>query len=420
MFGRALSTLAAVALVFVMAAIGRRAGLRQWWWLGVAAAFMPSVVWSASELRCYALVMLLTALGLYCYLGVLFSHDRTARRDAVGYVITAVVGLYTFYYIGFILAGQWIGAWIARRRVVLLTGLLAIVGCTLVPMVRLIMWQAAMHPVDTVSFDVVRAPRFALFKTIGLIVEEFEGRADILLLPHALLVFLAVALSVPIARTVASREPWDRTETALTATVVVPLTVLWVLRLFNVVPVHPAHFLTLLPGLLLIYGIWFQRMAAGWPRAMLGWAMVGVTAVCLVSFERHDVQWEDWRGAARYVAARAHPGDMVLMYDPDRMLPFGDYFAAHSREIPVHGVPIDLVLERYDPYVYTIRDTATVAARIETLGASTRPLWIVTARRLLEPLSQGPGLILQYVRAHDRMDPPVLLTGVRIDHAEPR
>ncbi len=420
MFGRALSTLAAAGLVVVMAAIGRRAGLKHWWWLGVAAAGMPGVVWAASELRCYALMMLLSAASLYFYLGILLSSTDVARRDAVGYVIAAVVGLYTFYYIGFILAGQWVATWVARRRTAVLTGLLAIVGCALLPMVRLILWQAAMHPVDTVYYDVAAHPRYALFKTIGLIAGEFEGRADVLSLPHALPILLLIALAVPVVRTIGSRVPWDRTEAALTVAVAVPLAVLWFLRLLNVVPVHPQHFLTTLPGLLLIYGIWFQRIAAGWQRAVLGSAMAATTATCLVSFERHNVQWEDWRGAAQYVAAHAGPHDMVLLYDPDRMLPFNDYFAAISRGIPVHGVPIDVNLERYNPYIYTIKDTVAVAARIEALGASARPLWLVTGNRLLDPLNKGPGEIVQYLSVHDRLDTPVALAGVRIVHAEPR
>jgi hypothetical protein len=277
-----------------------------------------------------------------------------------------------------------------------------------------------MHPVDTMHYDVIAQPRYALFKTLGLIVGEWEGRAHVLSLPHALPILLALGLSVPVVRILASGKPWDRLEAALTVAVAVPLGVLWFLRLLNVVPVHPQHFLAILPGLLLIYGIWVQRIAAGWPRAAVGSMMTVVTVTCLVSFERNDVQWEDWRGAAQYVAAHAEPNAMVLVYDPDRMLPFNDYFAAISRGIPVHGVPVDVVLDRYNPYVYTIRDTAAVAARIEALGAAARPVWFLSGTRLLDRLGEGPNLVMQYLSAHDRLDVPVGLPGVRIVHAEPR
>ena len=175
--------------------------------------------------------------ALFLSWGAVLESDPT-RRDGVGYVIAAVAGLYTFYYVGFILAGQWAAAWVERRRIARLTGLLAIVGCALVPMARLILWQAAAHPIDTVHYDVVAQPRFALFKTLGLIVAEFLARADVLMRAHGVLIVLLIALAVPIVRTLASREPWDRTETTLTLAVALPLVGLWLLRLLNIIPVY--------------------------------------------------------------------------------------------------------------------------------------------------------------------------------------
>jgi hypothetical protein len=132
------------------------------------------------------------------------------------------------------------------------------------------------------------------------------------------------------------------------------------------------------------------------------------------------VGWEDWRAAAQYVAAQAQLTDVVLMYDPDRMLPFDDYFTSSSRGIAVHGLPTDMDLEHYDPSQYVIKDTAVVAARIASLGAGQRPVWFVCSARLLDLLKDGPAEVIVYLQAHDRLDPPVLFDGVRIIHAEPR
>jgi hypothetical protein len=175
-----------------------------------------------------------------------------------------------------------------------------------------------------------------------------------------------------------------------------------------------------LPGVLLIYGVWIARTAAGWPRAVTGVVLAGGLILCLTSFERHDVQREDWRAAARYVAAHAQPSDVVLMYDPDRMLPFDDYFAADTSRVPVHGVPIDMDLEHYDPSKYVVPDTAAVAARIASLGAGQRPVWFITTTRLLDRLQYGPAEVTAYLKAHDRLDPPVSFAGVRIIRAQPR
>ncbi len=419
MFGRALSTLAAVAFVLVMAAIGRRLGLRRWWWLGIAAAAVPAVAWAASELRGYALVMLLVALTFYFYTGIVLGK-RVAWADGAGYVLTAVALLYTFYYGGFVLAAQWLGALVIRRRVAALTGLLALVGCTLVPIVREITMNVATHPLDMVPVSLFRDPRYALFRTAGTAIGVFEGRAEITSWPHIMPIVAAIAVGVPVLRTLVSSVPWDQEEVMLAIAGLIPLAILALLRVFNLTPVHPQHMVVGLPGLLLIYGVWVQRMAAGWPRAVTGTVLAGGLIICLVSYERHNLQREDWRGAARYVAAHAQPTDVVLMYDPDRTLPFDDYFTSISRGIPVRGLPMDMDLEHYDPSQYVIRDTAAVAARIAALDAGQRPVWFVTSTRLLDVLKDGPAEVIAYLQIHDRLDPPVLFDGVRIIHAEPR
>jgi hypothetical protein len=419
MFGRALSTLAAMLFVCVMAAIGRRVGLVRWQWLGIAAAGMPGVVWAAAELRGYALILLLVALVTYFYLGIVRGTGRVAGRDAFGYVVAATALLYTFYYGGFVLIGQWLGALIARRRVAPLTGLLAIVGCLLLPMVSEIRTQVAVHPVEAVHIDLATNARFAIFKTVGVIVGAFGADADILSWAHVMLIALVIAIGVPIVRTVTGRRPWDREEAALTVAAAIPVIVLAMLRILNTTPVQSRHVLVALPGILLIYGVWMQRLADGWPRMVTGAVIAVATLVCLVSFEGHNVQREDWRGAARYVAAHAVPGDVTLVYDPDRVLPFS-YYVPASVSIPVYSVPVDINLERYDPDAYAIRDTAIVAARLQSLGILDHSLWFVTATQLLEPLEQSPAIVLRYLSAHDRLDPPVSLDGVRIVHGQPR
>lgn len=419
MFGRALSTLAAVAAALVMAGVGRRAGLKRWWWLGVATACIPGVVWASAELRGYALVVLLAALSLYFYLGVTLEPEPATRSSAIGYVLSAIAGLYTFYYIGFVLAGQWVGALIDRRRPRLLTGLLAVVGCALLPMLWIIRMQVSTHPVDTVPLHVFAHPRYALFHVTNTVIGAFEGRADILALPHAMAFFVVVALAVPVLRTIAPAQGWDATEVGLTAATVTPMIALGMLRLFDAVPVHNQHMLVALPGLILIYGVWIQRTAGGWTRRVSGALVAAVILVCLLSYEIHNVQREDWRGAARYVAAHAQPGDMVVLYDPDRMLPFDDYFESRAPSIPVHGIPTDINLQRYDPFTYVIRDTAVVASRLHALGATDRSIWFVTASRLLDTLKDGPRLVQEYLGAHDHLDPVVRFVGVDVYHAVP-
>jgi hypothetical protein len=419
MWGRALSTVAAMAFVCVVAGIGRRAGLTRWSWLATAAAFLPGTVWAAAELRGYALVMLLAALTVYFYLGIIGDPTHAARGDAIGYVLAATALLYTFYYGGFVLAGQWIAALVTRRRPGKLTVLLAIVGCAMLPMVSIILSQVAQHPIDTARIDLATHARYAIFKTAGAMVGAFEGRADVPSWPHVLPIVFVIAISVPILRTLAARQRWDADEVAIAIVAVTPVAVLGLLRLFAVTPVHPQHFLVTLPGLLLVYGVWLHRMAPT-PRLIAGGILTAGSLACLVSYQQHGVQREDWRSAAQYVAAHAGTDDAVLMYDPDRALPFDDYFAPASGHAPVYGLPVDMNLEHYDPFAYAIRDTTVVAARIRSLNLLGRSLWFVSAAQLLDPLKDSPGVVISYLSAHDHIDPAVTFIGVRVIHIEPR
>jgi hypothetical protein len=113
------------------------------------------------------------------------------------------------------------------------------------------------------------------------------------------------------------------------------------------------------------------------------------------------------------------PGDVVLVYDPDRLLPFAYYFRPIAPTTPVYTAPVDISLETYDPAMYAIPDTASVAARLLSLHAVGHPIWFVTAAEVLGPLKAGPGLVRAYLAAHDHLQDSVSFAGVRLVRAQP-
>ncbi|GEM_PF-1884561 len=430
-FGRGLSTIAAALVVVTMAGIGRRAGVRHWGLLALAAAVLPGIVWAAAELRGYALVVLLVALTLYFFVRLVDppatvagspapAAGRVAVADAVGYVVASAALLYAFYYGGFVLLGEWLAALVLRRRVLVLTGLLALTGCALLPLIPEVLRQVAMHPVDVPAVDVAGHPRYAVWSTVGTIVSAFGADATALTWPHAELVIVLIALLIPVARTLAPGTPWTRAEVALTIVGAVPLGVLGTLRLLDVTPVQPRHVLVTVPPVLLLYAYWIERIRPRAVRVGLAGAVGAAVAVTLVTFEAHGLQREDWRSAAEYVAARAQPGDVIFVYDPDRTLPFTDYLTPRARGLAVFGMPVDMNYAAYDPAAYGIPDTATVAARVRTVGAAGHPVWFVTSTRLLQRLARSPAVVDRWLQAHYSLDPVVRFAGIRIVHGEPR
>jgi hypothetical protein len=78
-------------------------------------ALNPIVLWAAVEMRVYALVLLIGAvLSWTFYEG--FLVEQPSRRARVWYAVFAVAGLYTQYYVGFLLAAQCITLLAFRRN----------------------------------------------------------------------------------------------------------------------------------------------------------------------------------------------------------------------------------------------------------------------------------------------------------------
>lgn len=414
MFGRALSAIAVMAFVGVMAGVGRRLGLRRWALVGVVTVIVPGFIWAAAELRGYGLTLLVAALTWYFFLAVTNTEREPTRLEEIGYVVAAGALLQCFYYGAFVLLGQWIAAGVGRRRWGRVTVLLAISGVALVSLIPTIKWQVASFHDRSARLDVLADPRFALWTTAATMLRAIGADAPILARPHAIAIALCLALLLPLARVTIGRRPWSDDERVVTVAALVPLLCIGALRLFNISTVLPRHVLVALPGLVVVMGLWLAAIGPSAARVAVGAALAASLVASLASFERSGLQLEDWRGAAVYVAAHADSSDVVLIYDPDRMLPFGYYYHGPARP---YGIPIDIHLNAYTPSAYVIHDTAQIAARVDTTVGARRGVWLVIADRLLLPLQQGPALITGYMRSHRRLDPPVDFDGVRVTYA---
>ncbi len=410
-FGRLLSTVAIMGLVVVMAGVARRLGLRRWSLMALGVAAVPGVIWAAAELRGYGLTMLAAALTWYFFVGLTRTDREPARSDVVGYTLAAAALLLSFYYGAFVLFGQWVAAGVTRRQWGRLTALLAISSITLVPLIPTIRWQAGAEPDRFLQLDLATEPGLALWTTARTFVDGIGANAPIQAQPHATAIAVGVLLLVPLARLAGWRRPRSRDEVLAVVAAGVPVACLGALRLFNISLVLPRYTLVTLPGVIVAMALWIDAIGPVALRVAVA-AIVGVALVGdLVNFERSGLQQEDWRAAANYVAAHASDRDVVLVYDPDRSLPFGYYYHGSA---PVFGVPTDVQLNAYAPERYLVHDTAQIAARVAAVGADRKGVWFVTKARLA---LYGPPLTTAYLRAHRRLDPPVYFDGVWAEYA---
>lgn len=108
-------------------------------WIVAAFAVHPFTIWAATEIRVYALVMLLSAVLIRLFFdGFLAAEPQ--HRARWGYCVVALLSLYTYYFLGFLLLAQGCALLVQRRWLALrvfVGGMLA-VGVGIVPLLLLI------------------------------------------------------------------------------------------------------------------------------------------------------------------------------------------------------------------------------------------------------------------------------------------
>ena len=401
MFGRLVSTAAVVMCVVTLAAAARGLGIRQWPIVAVVVASLPGVIWAAAELRGYGLVMFLAAAMWYSFVALVTPGRPPRRRDQVLYVVAAVALLYCFYYGAFLVAGQWAAAVATRRRGRLMTVLCVVIVLALAPLVPSILWQAQQHPLLGPRIDVFHTPLYAIGQTLFTMVQSVAGNAPVANRAPFLAAIAVVALGAFGARLLLPRDPWRPNDAITAIAALAPVVCIGALRLFDLAPVQARHFMVALPGVALLVALWADGIRPAPVRRSLLAALGLLVAATLVSFQRNSVQTQDWRGAARYVSARATPDDKVLVYIPDDLLAFNYYYSGRAR---TYGMPTALELSVYHAASeYAIHDTTQIANRVAAIGAAGAPrppVWLLMTHEA--PGHPDPVLALLdgYLHAH--------------------
>lgn len=110
-------------------------------------ALHPYLIWASLEIRLYSMVILLTVLLLKFFNeGHLNRKDaKTQRKSQIIFIIVAVIGIYTNYYLGFLLVGGFVSLLILRRWQEAKTYFLQmfIVGLAILPLAWAIKMQLA-------------------------------------------------------------------------------------------------------------------------------------------------------------------------------------------------------------------------------------------------------------------------------------
>lgn len=418
-FARLLSLVCILGTLATLAAIGRLIELRGWLTPAVLAAATPGIIWAAGEARVYGLSLLLGTVSLYWYLRIILGPPERLNRATAIYAVVAYLAVFTFYYNAFLFVGQWVGALVTGRQVRRLTGALGLVVIGIVPWIPTILVQGSAHPVDVPVSDqttIVSNPVFTLAgQPLKALLTDTKGLG----FPHAVVILWAILAAIPVMRIVFSgrASATERTaEMALIPSVVIPLAILCALMYLHRVPMRHRHLVLLLPPTLTLLSLWIGEVRAGGPRVVAGLGMLALLLAFAVSFEIDPQYPEDWQQVSDYLLERMEPGDHILVFDPDRVLPLRYYLGPGAA---VAGLPVDPDLDHYAPSEYATRDTAIVARRLAAV-APTGGIWLVQANRLMPALQSSVNVIDAYVHRHYVVSAPVHFRGVQITRLEPQ
>lgn len=115
-------------------------------WATSLVAFNPFVIWAATEIRCYALVLLLSALLLLFFFDGYISKESHNHKRLI-YLGFSIISLYTHYYLGFLLVANAIVLLFFKKWSTLRSYLygMSIVAFSFIPMLFVLPHQMNLH-----------------------------------------------------------------------------------------------------------------------------------------------------------------------------------------------------------------------------------------------------------------------------------
>jgi len=382
---RSLSALAGVVTVTAVwagarALVSRRAGLAA----GALAALNPFLVWYSQEARAYALLACLCAVSFWLFARAL--REPTGRVLA-WWAFASALALATHYFAAFVVVPEAIALAVLAGRTrawALACGGIGLAALALVPLAAQQQRGGGADWIGDISLwhRIVEIPkRFAA--------GDFGNQLNYVFWPVLLIALLAFA--VFLVRATAHERRGGLVALAIGgAGLVVPIA----LALVTLDYVYPRNLIGSLPPLLVAFGAALTARRAALAGAVLGAAVLALSAVSLIRTATDDaLQRDDWRAAVGYL--EQHDVQAIVVSPANNVRPI-DYYMGHLFNIVDPGVNTDRI---------AVIDT-TRAPRGERIpprrvpGFTTAQVLDTDTYRIVllrapEPVAVGPGLALQ-------------------------
>ncbi len=340
-----------------------------------ALAFNPFMVWASVEIRPYCAAVMFSAVLLYLFFRG-FVDDEPSVVARVGYVLLAIAGTYTQYYVALLLPAAGFILVVLRKWKVLPVYVAAMlpVAVALVPIVFVLPEQfRAYHAFALVFKPPVYAMATALLE-YALPHNWIESWAHSL----AKNAIYGLVGAIPAVIAFGSLRRLSRTTQALLAI----NGALFAIFTAAIVLAHvdlliPRHTLIMLVPVMLLT---FALIGDVLPRRRLTVVSAYLAIFAIFAFLSfyHDYRTMakigDWNRVARFVRANATTSDLVAVFNAEAELPFRYYF--HGDNV-VRAIPQSMSFDRFDEDAFVLRDEKAAASSFGEIAHGYRRIWLI-------------------------------------------
>jgi hypothetical protein len=395
LFARFSSIVFAAAAVAVIVAAARRISPSiPPFVVALGTALNPLFIWTAVEMRVYALILLVGAVLTWTFFEGFLVTPRS-RRAQVWYCVFALVGIYAQYYVGFLLAAHAITLLAMRRSSLRAFSVaVAIVALGFAPFVRV----ALVHVAASGEF-VSRVTFIGAVHTLANVVFVFVLPHDINWAGPAKLAGFALAAAVAIAVVAIGRPvAADKTAAAFGLHWLITVAIFALLLTVSGIPVDPLRHLviagppTILAMFLCISSLTRRHMSIGSVAAST--FLIFALSSLWVSYRPPASKLGDWRRVAATISAE-DASTAIAVFPAEAALPLSEYLRAATIAIP-QPMPFTLDYNR----AMTLTNESQVARVLDPAKLHVEKLWIVTTGICRSSTATDPTHNCRYLEAY--------------------
>ncbi len=376
-FARVFSVLLMVVALWVVLLASRRWCPRTTAvWIMVPLIVNPHTIYAGTEIRHYSLAFVAAASLLYLFHRAFMEAGRDIRAE-VAFVVTAVVGLYSYYHLGFLLvAGGGMLAlnrsWRTLARYLAYMALVAIATAPQIPLIRT-GFETLVHNVGGYVSPLDS------FKTVAQVVISLPF--GLYSFPPWLRWLVVAAVGVTCMGSVwAGRRTIGASDRSIWCTVVVLTLGFSAFAILNGQIVFPRHFgFAVVPA-------WFSIVCALSLTEFARKILLPLVAVATIALGSLSSYWSyseltkggNFRAAATYLESHEEADQPIFVLASYSEGPLRHYYRGVNTLVPV---PAPVRYDEYRPDTWQIESMEEVRQIFESATASAEYFWVYTDHR---------------------------------------